>query len=61
MDSKPNIKTTKDVPLKTICPNCGGLLLGDGFTTVIHCENADSFGVEPDAEIVLCPQNDNHP
>jgi hypothetical protein len=23
------------------CPNCGGDLIGDGYTSVIHCEYAD--------------------
>jgi len=24
-----------------VCPHCHGELIGDGFTTVVHCENAD--------------------
>lgn len=24
------------------CINCGGTLIGDGYTSVIHCENADT-------------------
>lgn len=39
------------------CPNCGGTLLGDGYTTVFHCENASEESYrysEPDAETVYC-------
>jgi|LSQX01.2.fsa_nt_gb uncharacterized protein (DUF983 family) len=37
------------------CPNCGGTLLGDGFTVVLHCENAElPMDVEPDSDVVLC-------
>lgn len=37
------------------CPRCGGSILGDGYTVVLHCENAvDVDLVEPDADIVLC-------
>ena len=23
------------------CPNCGGSMIGDGYTSVMHCEYAD--------------------
>jgi hypothetical protein len=39
------------------CVKCGGDLIGDGWTLVIHCENAkeDMYcGLEPDADIVEC-------
>jgi len=37
------------------CPNCGGELIGDGFTTCIHCENVDApLDREPDADPVYC-------
>lgn len=37
------------------CPYCGGNIEGDGYTIVLHCENADlPLDVEPDAEPVLC-------
>lgn len=44
------------------CPHCGGKILGDGCTTVRHCENADlddtarfPYGQpEPDANPVYC-------
>ncbi len=37
------------------CPKCGGTMVGDGFSTVRHCEFSDDFfDVEPDAEPILC-------
>ena len=38
------------------CSNCGGFLLGDGLTTVRHCERLDITGlcVEPDAAPIPC-------
>jgi len=39
------------------CPNCGGSIIGDGYTTVRHCELADNNIImesEPDAPIILC-------
>ena len=41
------------------CPNCGGPLLGDGYRTVLHCEQAgDIDEIEPDARPVFCsPDN----
>jgi len=39
------------------CPNCGGTMEGDGYTEVMHCENADYeayFDHEPDASPVYC-------
>ena len=38
------------------CPNCGGSIEGDGFTSVLHCEYAvddDYWSVEPDGLEVL--------
>ncbi len=43
------------------CPNCGNPLTGDGFKTVLHCENAnpDSYADhEPDAQPVFCESPD---
>jgi len=44
------------------CPNCGGTITGDGYSTVLHCENVD-FDIwrdyEPDAEPLYC--NDGIP
>jgi hypothetical protein len=37
------------------CVNCGGDIIGNGYTSVEHCENADlELGIEPDAELVYC-------
>lgn len=39
------------------CPNCGGDMVGDGYTTVLHCESVDlgpEDAVEPDAGPVMC-------
>jgi len=43
------------------CSKCNGTLLGDGYTGVIHCENADEekyWDKEPDANVVECDFND---
>ena len=45
------------------CPNCGGSMLGDGYTTPIHCEHVhgDALLVAPDSNIVLCnPQDEDY-
>lgn len=38
------------------CKTCGGTMVGDGYTSVCHCENLDvlSMGLEPDAGPVYC-------
>ena len=39
------------------CPWCGGSMIGDGYTSVIHCEFAntdDYWDCEPDAGPVWC-------
>ena len=39
------------------CPKCGGDIIGDGYTSVMHCEYADDEEYEhcePDADVVLC-------
>ena len=39
------------------CKICGGAMIGDGYTVVLHCEFAeeeDYDGLEPDAEPVYC-------
>lgn len=37
------------------CPNCGGLMEGDGYTVVFHCENVDyPFDIEPDSGPLYC-------
>ena len=41
----------------TNCKKCNGGMVGDGYTTVLHCEDADPDKVmcaEPDADPVLC-------
>jgi len=41
------------------CPNCGSPLIGDGFNTVLHCENADEEAYEfskPDATPIYCEE-----
>lgn len=43
------------------CPNCGGSMVGDGFSVVRHCELADDVSVwdsEPDAPAILCVEED---
>jgi len=42
---------------RQVCPHCGGDLIGDGYTTVVHCELADENEVacaEPDANPIWC-------
>ena len=42
------------------CPNCGGPLLGDGYTVALHCENAEDIAeIEPDAEPVFCESEED--
>jgi uncharacterized protein (DUF983 family) len=38
------------------CPKCGGDMIGDGYTSVMHCEYAefDYTEYEADAGPVLC-------
>jgi hypothetical protein len=42
------------------CPHCGGSMLGDGYTTVMHCERVDLSSVcaEPDSAPIFCDPND---
>lgn len=40
------------------CSVCGGDLLGDGYTSVVRCENAEvGDGVECDAGVVECDED----
>lgn len=42
-----------------ICPDCGGTIVGDGYTTVLHCENVDIEiwrDFEPDTDPVYCSE-----
>ena len=47
------------------CPNCGEPLLGDGYSTVLHCPNAEGESdtswqyAEPDAAPFYC-DGDEH-
>ena len=44
------------------CPNCGGDIIGDGYTYVAHCENAEEEDYEfceADAGTVLCRSEDD--
>jgi len=37
------------------CLNCGGHMIGDGYTMVLHCEFVDDiFDIEPDAPPIYC-------
>ena len=37
------------------CKTCGGTMVGDGYSSVRHCENVDvPMDVEPDAEPIYC-------
>lgn len=39
------------------CKKCGGMMHGDGYTTVLHCEYVDYESVSdmtPDANPVYC-------
>lgn len=39
------------------CTNCGGTMVGDGYTAILHCENAAENRYqfhEPDANPVYC-------
>ena len=41
--------------IKPYCPYCGGDIIGDGYTIVLHCENVDvPLDIEPDADIIYC-------
>jgi len=40
--------------MRETCPVCGGFMVGDGYTTVLHCEGTDPDPVEPDAEPIYC-------
>ena len=61
MNTEPNQPVTQASPFPVYgngdCPHCGGKLIGDGFKTVIRCENAaesDYEFSEPDAQPVFC-------
>jgi hypothetical protein len=39
---------------KMSCSKCGGDIIGDGYTSPMHCEYAEYDGIECDAGIVEC-------
>lgn len=42
----------------TVCPVCGGTILGDGYSIPLHCESADlPLDCEADGNILLCEKN----
>lgn len=45
-----------------VCNNCGGAMLGDGYTEPFHCENVDLeeyAQVEPDCNPIDCTGDNN--
>ncbi len=45
----------------TTCPECGGDLIGDGYTTVIHCEYTEEevyYYAAPDEGPFYCDYTD---
>jgi len=36
------------------CKNCGGDMIGDGYTVVLHCEYSEVDYLESDAGPVYC-------
>ena len=40
------------------CHNCGERMIGDGYSVVLHCPNAEVYDVEPDANPVHCCEFD---
>mgnify|MGYP006967046239 CR=1 FL=1 len=42
------------------CPVCGGMLVGDGYTMVRHCENVEApMDVESDAPTIYCEETED--
>jgi hypothetical protein len=44
-----------------ICTNCGETMVGDGYTTVIHCPHVNwdrHIYIEPDAQPIHCVDAD---
>jgi hypothetical protein len=49
--------TESGVRSENNCPHCGGYMIGDGYTTIRHCENADlPLDVEPDVDVIYCKE-----
>lgn len=36
------------------CKNCGEKMIGDCYTSVLHCPNIDAGDAEPDANPIHC-------
>lgn len=53
------IRSSDDGPgVPACCPSCGGSLVGDGCTRVVHCEAADiPFDAEVDGGPLYCNRN----
>lgn len=52
---------TKTSTIKSLgaCCNCGGTMVGDGYTIVLHCEYVDCpEDVEPDSKPIYCEVSD---
>lgn len=44
------------------CPNCGGKIIGDGYTTPLRCEEATADDLtEPDGRVILCELFEDNP
>ena len=45
-----------------ICEVCGGTMVGEGYVTLLHCENVeldmDVLSLEPDAGPIYCTMNE---
>lgn len=37
-----------------ICKTCGEDMIGDGYTSALHCPNVDAYDLEPDANPKHC-------
>jgi len=43
------------------CPHCGGSMIGDGYTSPITCENAETpMDFEPDADPIYCDEEEEY-
>jgi len=61
-DREPHFPAPGPTTTNNTCPHCGGSMLGDGCTTVMHCERIDitSATAEPDSAPIFCdPTNPN--
>jgi hypothetical protein len=52
---------TRNLHICSVCPVCGGGIVGDGYAVVRHCENAESDRIwdsEPDAPTIYCKSDE---